>query len=170
MAAESGKRRTGLRIFLSTFVLWLLGSGRFSFEHPLLLVLGLASAALVTALCRRMNLFDEEALPVQLLLPRVPFYLPWLLVEIMRSSVDVLRRGLTPGFDLEPTVLTVEGSQRSDLGLVVYANSITLTPGTVSIDSDTHAHLITVHAIAEEDAEALREGDMDRWIRRLEGD
>lgn len=166
--AESLRTRAAAFVFFSVVGLWLLWSGHLSFSHPLLLLFGVFSAALVTWLCWRMGLIDEETMPWQFLL-RLLAYLPWLLWQIVLSSIDVLRRGLTPGFDVEPTVITVEGSQESDLGLVIYANSITLTPGTVSIDSDAFAHKIKVHALSEAGAEALRGGEMDRRVKRVEG-
>ena len=65
------------------------------------------------------------------------------------------------------SVFDAATTQHSDLGRVIYANSITLTPGTVSIR--VHGRAITVHAIAEEVAEGLAEGEMDRRVTWLEG-
>ena len=166
--AESLRTRAAAFVFFSVIGLWFLWSGHLSFSHPLLLAFGLISAVLVTWLCVRMGLIDEETMPWQLL-PRGLFYLPWLLWQIIVSCLDVLRRGLKPGFDLDPTVITVEGSQESDLGLVVYANSITLTPGTVSIDSDAGAHTIKVHALSSAGAETLKGGEMDRRVKKVSG-
>ncbi|MEO1084024.1 MAG: Na+/H+ antiporter subunit E [Acidobacteriota bacterium] len=166
--AESLRTRAVVLVFLSVLGLWFLWSGHLSFSHPLLLVFGVLSALLVTGLCWRMGLLDEETMPLQLL-PRGLAYAPWLLWQILLSCIDVLRRGLSPRLDIDPTVLTVEGSQETDLGLVVYAHSITLTPGTVSIDSDAGAHTIKVHTISKAGAEALVEGEMDRRVHRVEG-
>ncbi|MEM8993859.1 MAG: Na+/H+ antiporter subunit E [Acidobacteriota bacterium] len=166
--AESLRTRAVVLVFLSVLGLWLLWSGHLSFSHPLLLIFGVLSAVLVTGLCRRMGLLDEETMPLQLL-PRGLVYTPWLLWQILLSCLDVLRRGLSPQLDISPTVLTIEGGQKSDLGLVVYAHSITLTPGTVSIDSDAGAHTIKVHALSKAGADALAEGEMDRRVCRVEG-
>lgn len=165
--AESFKTRAAGLVFLSVLGLWLLWSGHLSFSHPLLLIFGVLSAVLVTALCSRMGLLDEETMPLHVL-PRALTYLPWLLWQVVVSCFDVLRRGLKPELDIDPTVLTVEGSQKTDLGLVVYAHSITLTPGTVSIDSDAGAHTIKVHTISQAGADALLEGEMDRRVRKVE--
>jgi multicomponent Na+:H+ antiporter subunit E len=78
-------------------------------------------------------------------------------------------RALTPGRKprVSPRLFDVPTSQKSDLGRVLYANSITLTPGTVSIR--VCGNKITVHAIAEDVAEELEKGTMDRMVTRFEG-
>ena len=101
-------------------------------------------------------------------MPRAFFYVPWLVKEVFLANVDVARRILKPGKpNISPELFDVETTQRSDLGRVLYANSITLTPGTVSIL--VYGRKITVHAIAEEVADGLREGEMDRRVTRFEG-
>jgi multicomponent Na+:H+ antiporter subunit E len=74
---------------------------------------------------------------------------------------------LSPSLPISPTIIHVRASQKSDLGKVIYGNSITLTPGTVAIDID--GDKIEVHALTREAAQALRDGDMDRRVTRLEG-
>jgi multicomponent Na+:H+ antiporter subunit E len=161
---DSPRAAIHLCVVLSGF--WLGWSGHLTFSHPLLAVFGLVSVLLVLWLCWRMDLVDDEAVPLHLTARTLP-YIPWLAWQVVVSSLDVLRRCIT--LDVSPTVLTIEGSQRTDVGLVTYANSITLTPGTTSIDSDAERHLITVHAISEENAESLRQGEMDRRVSAVEG-
>jgi multicomponent Na+:H+ antiporter subunit E len=69
---------------------------------------------------------------------------------------------------IAPTVFTVTGSQKSELGLVVYANSITLTPGTVTIDLTDNK--LTVHALTKAGLEGVESGEMDRRVAWLEGE
>ena len=158
--------RAAIYLFLVVSGLWLAWSGHFSFSHPLLGVFGLVSAVFVVWLCWRMDLVDEEAVPLHLT-PGTLRYVPWLAWQVVLSALDVLRRCIT--LDVDPAVVTIEGSQRTDVGFVSYANSITLTPGTTSIDSDAVAHLITVHAISKDGAEALLQGEMDRRVAAVEG-
>ena len=128
---------------------------------------GVASCLLVVFLSWRMGIVDEEGVPVHLL-PRASVYAPWLFKEIFKSNLDVARRSLAPGrVDVGPQFFDTPTTQRSDLGRVIYANSITLTPGTVSVW--VHGRAITVHAIAEEVADGLAEGEMDRRVTWLEG-
>jgi multicomponent Na+:H+ antiporter subunit E len=143
---------------------WLLFSGHF---NPLLLTLGLASCALVVLITTRMDLVDREGHPIHLSWGAL-IYWPWLFVEILKANIDVAKRVLRPKMDISPTLVRVKASQKSDLGLVIYANSITLTPGTVSIDVANGE--ILVHAISREGAEALIEGEMDRRVTHMVGE
>lgn len=143
--------------------LWLLLSGHY---NALLLSLGAASVLFVTWLNARMELDDHEVHPYHLHAPAVLRYLPWLAKEVVMSALDVSRRVLSSDMGLNPQVLHLPVSQRTDVGRTVYANSITLTPGTVSIDlSDTH---VEVHALTPAGADSLASGDMDRRVAALE--
>ncbi len=144
--------------------IWLLASGHYS---PLMLSFGATSCLLVVALSMRMRIVDEEALPVRMI-PRALVYSPWLVKEVLLANLDVARRILSPRASISPRIVRVTPSQKTDLGRVLYANSITLTPGTVSILVDASA--ITVHAITREAAESLETGEMDRRVTRLEGE
>ena len=93
-------------------------------------------------------------------------YLGWLTLEVIRSNLDVSRRVLSPRLPISPTLVWVPASQKTELGRVIFANSITLTPGTVSIDVQENE--IEVHALSREGAEALLEGEMDRRVRAME--
>jgi multicomponent Na+:H+ antiporter subunit E len=156
--------KSAVALFVILMSLWLLLSGHYT---PMLIGFGVASCLLVVWLAWRMRIVDPEGVPVDQL-PRAFFYVPWLVKEVFLANVDVARRVLTPGKpNISPELFDVDTTQRSDLGRVLYANSITLTPGTVSIL--VHGRKITVHAIAEEVAEGLREGEMDRRVTRFEG-
>ncbi len=144
--------------------LWLLLSGHYV---PLLLTLGALSVAVVVLIALRMDVIDREGHPIHLT-PKALLYWTWLFWEIVKSNVDVTRRILAPSLPISPTVVRVRASQKSALGRVIYANSITLTPGTVSMDIE--AETITVHALTREGAEALRRGEMDRRVTEFEGE
>ena len=134
--------------------------------EPLLLGLGLASCLLSTWIAWRMDVVDHEGHPIHLSW-RAPLYWSWLAWEIVKSNIDVAKIILSPSLPISPRVITLRASQPDELGHVIYANSITLTPGTVSID--VIGHSIEVHALTEESAAALETGDMDRRVRRMEG-
>jgi multicomponent Na+:H+ antiporter subunit E len=157
--------RSAVALFLILLGLWLLLSGHYT---PLLTSFGIASCLFVTWIAVRMRVADPEGIPVRLL-PRTLFYVPWIIKEVFLSNVDVARRALTPARKtrVSPRLFDVVTSQKSDLGRVLYANSITLTPGTVSIR--VYGNKITVHAIADEPAEDLEKGAMDRMVTRFEG-
>ncbi len=156
--------RSTIALFVVLMAVWLLNSGHYT---PMMIGFGVGSCVFVVWLSRRMGIVDDEALPVRLI-PRAVLYVPWLAKEVFTANVDVARRVLTPGkLDISPELFHAKTTQASDLGRVLYANSITLTPGTVSVL--VHGRSIWVHAIAEEVAEGLMEGEMDRRVTRFEG-
>lgn len=142
---------------------WLLLSGLFK---PLLMSLGAFSVLLVLVLAHRMRVVDAETHPVWAALHYVPYW-PWLTVEIVKSSIEVARRVLSPSMPISPTVFEVRSSQKTMVGRVVLANSITLTPGTVTLDID--GDRLRVHALSQDTVEAMRDGEMDRRVSRAEG-
>lgn len=155
-----------LGLWLFCFGLWLLLSGYF--DVPLLLGFGVLSCALVVFVAWRTEVIDPEERPLRLRFNLHIFsYWPWLLWQIVLSNLDVAKRILDPKLPISPTLITLRPTQRSDLGRVIYANSITLTPGTVTtaLSGDT----LEVHALTREAADSLLEGDMDRRVTRLEG-
>lgn len=143
--------------------LWLLMSGHFD---PLLLTLGVVSSAGVALLGVRFGFFERQGAPIVFSLRLLAFYLPWLALEIIKSTLDVTRCVWRLQMGISPVVFTVPASQRTSLGLAVHANSITLTPGTLSID--TEVDTIEVHALTREMAAGLLDGSMDRRVRALE--
>jgi multicomponent Na+:H+ antiporter subunit E len=152
-----------LSLVLTLYALWLLLSGYF---EPLLLILGIMSCALVVVIALRMDVIDHESHPLPLI-PKLPLYVPWLLWQIVQANLAVCRLILHPKLPISPTVVRVRASQLSDVGRVTYANSITLTPGTVSMSLD--GDQIEVHAVTEELARDLEAGEMDRRVCTLEG-
>ena len=89
-------------------------------------------------------------------------------MQVARSivGIDVAKAILSTPMTISPTVFTVTGTQKSELGRVVYANSITLTPGTVTIDLVDDQ--LTVHALTKAGLEGVESGEMDRRVTRLE--
>ena len=142
---------------------WSLWSGYFV---PLLISLGVVSVLVVVVLSRRMKLVDEEGVPLHIL-PRLLLYAPWLVWEVVKANLDVAKRVLHPGLPIHTMLIKVKAGQRSDLGRVIYANSITLTPGTVSVDIE--GETITVHALSKEAADGVLTGAMDARVTKLEG-
>lgn len=152
-----------LSLVVILFAFWLLLSGYFV---PFLLTMGVASAGAVALLSRRMDLVDHEGHPIRLSW-RVVLYWPWLFNEIAKSAWDVSRIIMSPRLPISPTLVRAKTSQKTAVGVVTYANSITLTPGTISVDVTREE--ILVHALTREAAAGLLEGEMDRRVSRFEG-
>lgn len=153
----------GLSATAALFVFWLLLSGHWD---PFLIAAGLISAVLVVVFSGRMAVIDDEGHPIYLL-GRATTFWPWLVWEIVKSAIAVTRVILSPSLPISPTMITVRGTQKTAVGLVTYANSITLTPGTISVDVVDND--ITVHALLEAGAADLQGGGMDARVSRFEG-
>ncbi len=151
-------------LFVVLVVTWLLLSGHYS---VFLLTLGVLSSLLVLTLSWRMGIVDAEGHSVHLLLRAVRYW-SWLAWEIGKANFDVARQIVNPKLDINPSLLRVRTSQRTGVGRATYANSINLTPGTVSLrvtDQD-----IEVHALSAQTAQKLRGGEMDRRVTQMEGE
>jgi multicomponent Na+:H+ antiporter subunit E len=142
---------------------WLVLSGHYTF---LLLALGALSVALVCWVSWRAGFPEREAVALPLS-PGLPRYAVWLAKEVLVSAVAVVRKVWSPRPAVRPVVETTPADDLSVLSQVVYANSITLTPGTLSLDVD--ADRIEVHGLDAGDVETLRAGRMLREVRKLEG-
>ena len=143
-------------------VVWVLLSGHF---EALPMILGVVSLVVCTLIARRMDVIDREGVPLHLNL-WVLGYWSWLGWEIVKANIDVAKRVIDPRLPISPRLFETKTSQRTDLGQVIYANSITLTPGTVSVDLDPG--VIRVHALSAEGAAEVEAGEMDRRVTALE--
>ncbi len=152
-----------VNLVLVMYANWLLFSGHYD---RLLLSLGFGSTLVAVAIALRMDIVDRETYPVPLNLKALTYWL-WLAAEVVKANLDVARRILSPSLPISPNVLLVKASQRTDLGRVTYGNSITLTPGTITIDLE--GDTLEVHALTREAAEVLQEGEMDRRVTEMEG-
>ena len=154
------KHSISLSLTLGAF--WLLNSGH---NTPLILSLGVVSVAFVIYLSRRMDVVDHESQPVHLT-TRLPGYYVWLVKEIILANISVVKHVWLGNHTISPTLATLKASQITDMGRVIYATSITLTPGTVAVD--LAGDQIVVHALLRENIEALAAGEMDRRVKVLE--
>jgi len=154
--------RHTLYLSLTLAAFWLLNSGHYT---PLILSLGASSIVFVVYLAHRMDVVDHEAQPLHLTL-KIPGYYVWLTKEIILANISVVKHIWLGNASISPTMTTVKASQETDMGKVIYANSITLTPGTVTVD--LVGDQIMVHSLLRENIEALEAGEMDRRVRQLE--
>ena len=156
------KLKHAFNMSLFLLAIWLLLSGHYT---PLMLTLGVLSTLFVVFLATRADLIDRETQPT-LLKPSVLLYWFWLGREIIKSNIDVARRILNPRLPISPNIFTVRAGQKTELGRVTYANSITLVPGTVTVDIDED--VFTVHALTQAAAADLKRGEMNRRVCNVE--
>ncbi|WP_076410438.1 Na+/H+ antiporter subunit E [Shewanella sp. UCD-KL12] len=151
-----------LYLCLSLVLFWWINS---NYSNLLLLSLGAASILLVLFIAHRMDVIDHESQPTHLSL-KLPSYLLWLTKEIIVSNISVVKHIWLGNTSISPTLVTIDTSQKTDLGKVIYANSITLTPGTVAVDIVDDR--MTIHALIKENIDTLKAGEMDRRVTELE--
>ena len=158
--SERSKIASAITLLLLLVAAWLLWSGIYK---PLLLWLGAFSCALSIYIAHRVGFFDRTVgLHV---IPRLPGLSLWLLVEIVKSSLEVMRIVLDPKLPISPTVVYLDAEPEGPVDQVILANSITLTPGTVTLD--VFENRICVHCLTMEGAQALESGDANRRIAAL---
>ncbi|MDH4189591.1 MAG: Na+/H+ antiporter subunit E [Betaproteobacteria bacterium] len=151
---------TSLGIVLYAF--WLLLSGYF---EPFLLAAGAGSALCVVLLSRRMRIVDREGHPIQMIVSVVSYW-PWLIKEIAKSAWDVSRIIVDPRLPISPTLVRFRPTQKSQVGLATHANSITLTPGTITVEATQDEFL--VHALTRAAGAGVIDSEMDRRVSRVE--
>ncbi|MEP7138621.1 MAG: Na+/H+ antiporter subunit E [Caldimonas sp.] len=150
-------------LFALLCLFWVLLSGYFT---PFLLTAGAASAFAVVWLSHRMGLLETSRPGLKHGVGLVGYGI-WLLAEVVRSSWAVTRLIVDPRLPISPTLARFRPSQRTEIGLVIHANSITLTPGTITIEAEP-GHFV-VHGITRDSAAGVLDSEMDRRVAALEG-
>ena len=140
---------------------WVLWSG---YLKPLLLGLGALSCVLTIWVVRRMGYFDEENFAFHYDWRLLGFW-GWLSREVVLSSIEVARIVLQRKVDVEPKIVDIDGSGLGPVDLALLGNSITLTPGTLTLD--VHEGRLLVHALTPGGAAGLRDGEMQRRVAAL---
>jgi len=147
------------------FLFWLALSGHYT---SFLIASGAAVALVVALLGIRSGYADEEGHPIDYLLHGLVYW-PWLVLEIAKSALSVSRIIVDPRLPISPRLIRTKASQRTAVGIATYANSITLTPGTITVEVNRREQEFLVHALTEESAAGVEEGSMDRRVCAFEG-
>ena len=143
--------------------LWLLLSGIYK---PLTVGLGVLSTLAVIFIINRMDSIDGDRVEIHLKPIEFLLYQGWLLVEIAKANWAVTKIIIAPSMPIKQHMFSVPYTQKSDLGQVIFANSITLTPGTVSVETEPGQFLVHAVAYSSDDKAAL--ADMDRRVTACE--
>jgi len=156
-------RAVGLGLAMLAF--WMVLSGSLTIEHSLLQRFAIGSCVLVVYITRRMDFIDSEGLPLNLG-GRFLGYFPWLIKETLKCNVTVAKIILNPGLPINPRMTMFRSGQSTDLGRFIYANSITLTPGTIVTDMCEEG--LQVHCLTLADTQG-EEDEMNIRVTRVEG-
>ena len=149
---------------LIMFVFWIFLSGEFSF---ILLLSGIISSLLVSYISHDLLIGNGDMKLGFIRTIRFIRFLPWLLWQIVLANIDLALRTLHPKMPINPMLINFKNNLKTDLGMVILANSITLTPGTVTIDVNENEFL--VHVISEKAAQSLISGEMQARVKKIEG-
>ena len=156
-----------MRLILITVALycfWLVLSGHYELWF---IVSGLVLSLVVVGFSWTRSISDSEGFPVGLL-ARAIFYWPWLAVQIVKSGLRVTRIVLDPKLPISPTLVRVDALQNTAVGLTTYGNSITLTPGTLTVEATERGRVLWVHAIERAGAEGFADDEMNRRVAWFE--
>jgi len=148
-------------VFAVCFVFWLLLSGHYA---PFYLALG----ALLSAGVAWVNRDDESISDLVRAFPRLAAYVPWLLKEIVVANLQVARIILHPRLPIDPVVIRFRPPLTGDLAQTLLGNSITLTPGTITLDVDGDEFV--VHALTARAGRDLIEGSMPTRVKAVFGE
>ncbi|MEX1197261.1 MAG: Na+/H+ antiporter subunit E [Pseudohongiellaceae bacterium] len=150
------KHLTSLLIVLT--VVWWILSG---YTYPLLLSLGAVSILFTVYLAHRMNVVDAESHPMHISVQLLRYWV-YLVGQILLSNIKMVKIILSPNPDIDPRIIRVRTRQNSELGRVVLGNSVTLTPGTVTVD--IRGDELEIHALNGAIAADVERGEMDRRV------
>lgn len=145
---------------LALLAFWFLLSGQ---VEPLFLGFAAFSVTASVALCARLGIIDRNAAPYARL-PQLVAHAGWLSAQVVRANVAVIGVIFGPRGP-DPAIARVKTSAKTDLGVAIFANSITLTPGTVTVDVDNG--VLLVHALRAQDAAPGAFDAMDRRAARV---
>jgi len=153
-------------LFLTLLAFWALCSGQVDpHHHRYLMSCGVVSCLATVWICRRLGIVDGELVPLAALL-RLPRYGLYLLKEVILANWDVFKRVWAGDPPLDPRVIEIPCGLRTDFVRTVYANSITLTPGTVVMEVEPDR--LIIHALTAEAADGVQTGAMERENAKLE--
>lgn len=151
-----------LGLIVVLIALWAGLSGDYTLTKPLIASLGAISIILSAILAYRFDILDREGSPYGRLLHLIGYW-AWLMVEIFKANWVVIKACLRSTLDIDPALVKVKTACESDLARTVFANSITLTPGTVSVEVE--GNKILVHALYEDSAGPGAFDEMDKRSR-----
>ena len=149
------------------FGIWVVLSGKFDAFH---LSLGLISCGIVAYLSSDLLFPSPRIKGLLVQWARFLRYIPWLMVEITKANLHVTYLVFHPRMMelIDPRIVKFRTKLKSDLALVTFANSITLTPGTITVDVSIDGDF-KVHAIDKASGDPLP-GEMERRIAKAFGE
>ena len=154
-----------IKVFFVVFIFWLILSGIPTIG---MIALGVLSSLLIIFLINKMDIIDHETSLLNFKPIRLLIYFFWLIKEMLLANILVCYYIISPKAKINPSVIKVKASQKSEVGKVLYANSITFTPGTVTID--VNGDDLVVHVLAEPFKNSILKNTMDSMVKSTESE
>lgn len=148
------------------FAFWIILNGRWTTE--IAIVGAVVSGLIYLFICKFMDYSPRKEWACLRRAPRAACYLVYLVGEVFKSAWTTIRFIWSPKEIVQPEVVSFRTRLRTDAGKVILANSITMTPGTMTLDIKDD--IMLVHCLDESLAEGLEDSEMERRILKLEGD
>lgn len=157
-----------LRFTVYMFLFWLLISQTFTVKF---IVMGLAASFVVSWVCTPLFMIrnhDQTKKYFALGVPLIPFavYVLWLLKELVLANIDVAQATWKKSLPIEPEIIRFQVGFDNPLAIALLANSITLTPGTITLNVDRQG-VYEIHALTPGAAEGIRSGSMMKKVAKL---
>jgi len=149
-----------LGILAAIVVFWIGNSGHYT---PLMYGFLGVSVAITLFLSARLKIIDREGAPYVRIWGFIKYF-PWLAVEVVKANWVVIKACLRADLDINPALVKVKTTCKTDLAKVTFANSITLTPGTVTIEIE--GDKLLVHGLYEAGTTPESFEEMDRRCAR----
>ncbi|NVL89994.1 MAG: Na+/H+ antiporter subunit E [Desulfobacterales bacterium] len=160
------RRRTQFQNFVGTtiilFAFWMLLSGKFDAFH---LTLGAICCALVAYLFHDLLFANVRVGDMRVVAARFIAYIPWLIQQILLANIHVVSLVVRRRMPIDPRVVKFKTKLETDISCVTLANSITLTPGTITMDIKDG--VFYVHAVSQKVADELNAGDMEDRVAHI---
>ena len=166
MLRGAQEAKSGFQNFVATFfillIFWALLSGKYDSFH---LTLGAICSIIIAYLTHELLFANVRVGDTMLIVQRFITYIPWLVYQIILSNIHVAYLALSPKMPIEPQILRFSTKLESDISWVTLANSITLTPGTITMDIKEGEFF--VHALSKKVADDLNTGEMEDRIAHI---
>lgn len=151
---------------IALFLFWYVLSGK---NFILLISVGLICSVLIVFYQNKLKMVDDKSMPISIL-PKAVLYWMWLYKEVIQSSLYVSKLILSREMDITPQYFKIKSNQKTTMGFNIFANSITMTPGTISVIINNTSKEIDIHALTMDTKASLQNGIMDKRIKKLMGD
>lgn len=150
---------------IAMFSFWILLSGEFTF---ILITSGIVASLIVAYLSHDIFIGKPDIKVETRRVFKFIKYLPWLLWKVILANFEIAYLVLHPKMLVDPQIVRFKTDLKTDLGIVTLANSITLTPGTITVEANKEEFVI--HAIWQKSAEGIIDGEMQRKVKEIEGE